>query len=81
MARLTRRAAAISDEETSDVDVPKGTLKRSGRPKAGVKYTEPQPLELEEDEDMDDVKAETNGDVKEEDDDDEEGEDGEEPEE
>lgn len=78
MARLTRHEA-ISDEETSDVEA-RDTPNRSARAKSGVKYTEPEPLELdEEDELADSKKHATNGKV--DDDDEEEDEDDEEPEE
>lgn len=81
MARLTRYAEAISDEEISDAEVARETPNRSGRAKGAFKYTEPGPLELDEDDEIDDTKEATNGKVKDDEDDEEEGEDGDEPEE
>lgn len=81
MARLTRHVKAISDEENSDVEAARETQNRSGRAKSAVKYKEPGPLELDEDDEFVDAKDVTNGKVADEEDGEEEGEDGDEPEE
>lgn len=57
------------------MEVTRVTPNRSGRAKSGVKYTEPEPLEPDEDDEM------ANGKAADDEDDEEEGEDGEEPEE
>ncbi|KAB5566513.1 hypothetical protein GE09DRAFT_1107068 [Coniochaeta sp. 2T2.1] len=72
---------AISDEETSDVEVPRGTP-RSARAKVGVKYKGPEPLEIDEDDEALETEEPTNGKADDdEEEDDEEGEDGAEPDE
>jgi len=80
MTRLTR-SKAISDEETSDVELAIRGTPRSARAKAGVKYKEPDPLDVEEDEEVPEAEA-INGKAEDDgDEDDEEGEDGAEPDE
>jgi hypothetical protein len=81
MARLTRYAEAISDDEISDVEVTRETGNRSGRAKSAAKYKGPEPLELDEDDEMLYTKSATNGKAADDEDDEEEGEDGDEPEE
>jgi hypothetical protein len=77
---LTYDGTAISDEDMSDVEVTNQTSGRSGRAKAGVKYTEPGPLELDDEEEAQNGKDATIAEVKDEDEE-EDGEDGDEPEE